>query len=124
MVHTIRVTFVEAVITILAFIMHEDKIAIPSKNQSYVLHWYHTYILHPGMDITEAMIRQHLYWTGIRNSIQREVTNCETCPCTKQPNKKYSKLPAKLADKNTMVVLGNNRFSLPLYLLCLLQKYA
>ena len=27
------------------------KIIIISKIQSYVLHWYHTYILHPRMDI-------------------------------------------------------------------------
>ena len=28
----------------------EDKIVIPKKIQSYVLHWYHTYLLHPIMD--------------------------------------------------------------------------
>ena len=30
----------------------EDNIVIPSKLQSYVLHWYHTYLLYPGMDRT------------------------------------------------------------------------
>ena len=29
--------------------------------QSYVLYWYHMYLLHPGMDRTEATIRQYLY---------------------------------------------------------------
>ena len=29
-----------------------DKIVIPSKLKSYVLHWYHTYLIHPGMDRT------------------------------------------------------------------------
>ena len=38
----------------------EDKIFTPSMPQSYVLYWYHTYLLHPGMDRTEAMICQHL----------------------------------------------------------------
>ena len=42
-------------------IMCEEKIIIPLILQSYVLNWYHTYILHPGLDRTEAMIRQHLY---------------------------------------------------------------
>ena len=30
----------------------EDNIVIPSILQSYVLHWYYTYLLHPGMDRT------------------------------------------------------------------------
>ena len=34
-------------------------IVIPLKLQSYVLHWYHTYLLHTGMDRTKAMICQH-----------------------------------------------------------------
>ena len=38
----------------------KDKIVIPSKLQSYAVHWYHTYLLHPVMDRTEAMIHQHI----------------------------------------------------------------
>ena len=45
----------------LKLITCKDKIVIPEKLQSYVLHWYHMYLLHIGMDITEVMIRQHLY---------------------------------------------------------------
>ena len=30
----------------------EDNIVIPLTIQSYVIHWYHTYLLHPGMDRT------------------------------------------------------------------------
>ena len=39
----------------------EDKIVIPSILQSYVLNWYNTYLLNPGMDRTEAMICQKFY---------------------------------------------------------------
>ena len=46
-------------VVIFSLIMCKDKIVIPSKLQSYVLNWYHTYILHPGMDKTEDMIIQH-----------------------------------------------------------------
>ena len=38
----------------------EDKILIPSKVQSYILHWYHTYLIHPRMDRTDVIICQHL----------------------------------------------------------------
>ena len=41
-------------------ITSEDHIVIPSILHNYVLHWYHTYIIHPGMDRTEAMIHQHV----------------------------------------------------------------
>ena len=70
-----------------------------SKIQSYVLHWYHTYLLHPEMDRTEVMILQHLYWPDIRNSVRREVTNCETWQRTKRSNIKYGTSPAKLDEE-------------------------
>ena len=65
----------------------EDNIVIPPIIQSYVLHWYHTYLLHPGMDRTEATSSQHLYWPGIRDAIWKEVTHFDTCQRTKQSNR-------------------------------------
>ena len=79
--------------------MCEYKTVIPEIIQSYILHWYHTYLLHPGMDRTEAMICQHFYWTGIRKYVRKEVTNCDTCQCTKRSNIKYGKLPVKEAEE-------------------------
>ena len=61
----------------------EDNIVIISTLQSCVLNWYHAYLLHPVMDRTEAMICQHLYWPGIIDAVQKEVTNCDTCQRTK-----------------------------------------
>ena len=84
--------------TDLNIITCKDKIVIPSKIQSYALHWYHTYLLHPVMDRTETMILQNLYWPGIRDSIQKELNNCDTCQCKKLSDKKYGKLPSKLAE--------------------------
>ena len=71
----------------LKLIMCKDNIVIPPKLQSYVLHWYHTYLLHPIMERMEAIIHQHLYWTDIRDSVRKEVTNCDTCKRTKLSNK-------------------------------------
>ena len=51
------------------------------------------------MDITEAMIRQHLYWPNIRDAVLRELIICDTCQRTKRSNKKYVKLPDKLAEE-------------------------
>ena len=74
-------------------------IVIPSKIQSDVLHRYNTYLLHPGMDRTEAMIFQHLYWPRIRPAVWNEVSNCDSCQHTKLSNKKYGKVPSKLAEE-------------------------
>ena len=56
----------------------EDKVDVLEILQSYVLHCYHVYILHPGIDITKAMIRQKLYWPVIRKAIWKEVKHCDT----------------------------------------------
>ena len=40
------------------------------------------------MDRTEESIHQYLYWTDIRDTVMKEVTNCGTCQRTKLPNKK------------------------------------
>ena len=83
----------------LKLISCKDNIIIPSKLQRYVVHWYYTYIHHPGMDRTEAIIRQRLYWHGIIDAVQKEVPNCDTCKRTKWSNTKYGKLPYKLAEE-------------------------
>ena len=43
-------------------------IVIWSILQSYVLHWYHMYLLYPVMYRTEAMIFK--IWTGLKSDIQ------------------------------------------------------
>ena len=64
-------------------VTHEDKIVIPQKLQKYVVKWYHSYILNPGMDQTEAMISQHFYWPGIIEDVQKEFIVCDMCQRTK-----------------------------------------
>ena len=66
--------------------------------QSYVLRWYHTFLLHPWMDITEATIVQNLYWTVIKDSDHKEVPDCDTYQLTKQSNIKYGELSANESD--------------------------
>ena len=45
------------------------------------------YLLHPGIDIMEAMIGQHFYCTNIRDAVRKEVTNGDTLQDTKGSNK-------------------------------------
>ena len=55
------------------------------------------------MDLTEAMIFQHLYWKVIQYSIQKEVKNCDTCQHTEQF--KNGKFTAKLYDEMPLNIL-------------------
>ena len=45
------------------------------------------------------MILQHLYWTGIKNSVYREVKYCDTCQHTKRSTNKCGELHAELGEK-------------------------
>ena len=85
----------------LSLITCEDKIFIPTIIQIYILHWYHTYIIRPVIDRTEAMIHQHLYLPVIRYIVPKEVTNCDTFQHTKLSNIKYGKLSDKEAGEIT-----------------------
>ena len=40
-------------------ICKNDKIVVPKIIRKYVVNWYHTYILHPGKELTESTISQH-----------------------------------------------------------------
>ena len=63
--------------------MCEVNIVIPSILHIYVLHWYHTYLLHTGIDRLGAMIHQDLYWLIIINAVQKEGSNYDLFPTYK-----------------------------------------
>ena len=79
-------------------VCYNDKIVIPKILQRYVLHWYHTYLLHPGMIRTEETIRQHLYWPDMQKDVRQYIKTCDTCQRKKKQRKKYGHLPAKEAE--------------------------
>ena len=70
----------------LKLITCKNKIVILSKLKSYVIHRYHIYILHTGMDRTDAMIFQIFYCPRNSPDILKKVTKCDTCQRTKQSN--------------------------------------
>ena len=47
----------------------------------------------------EAMILQNLYWQGIIEAVQMEVTKCDVWQRKKQSTKQYGELTAKLAEE-------------------------
>ncbi len=79
---------------------HSGKILIPKTLQKRIVEWYHTTLLHPGETRTEATIRQHFTWKGLRKTVQEVCKTCPTCQRTKKTSKKYGHLPIKEAEAN------------------------
>ena len=79
-------------------ICKNDKIVVPKILQNYVVNWYHTYLLHTGMDCTEATISQHYYWPQLKDNICTHIEVCKTCQKNKKQNFKYGKLHSKEAE--------------------------
>ena len=44
------------------------------KMQIYLFNWYHTYLLHNKLDITEAIIHQYLQYPSIKKSVYKVVS--------------------------------------------------
>ena len=66
--------------------------------QKHVIDWYHTTLCHPGINRTEELITQHLWWPNIRSQITNHVQVCPTCQRNKRKVKKYGWLPPKEAE--------------------------
>ena len=78
----------------------KEKIVIPSSLENRVAKWYHTYLLHPGINRTESTIQQHLYWPNMRAKIREHCDKCPTCQLNKKSTKKYGLLPEKEAESD------------------------
>jgi hypothetical protein len=70
-------------------ICYNGKIVVPKKLQARVIQWYHDYLGHPGINLTEETIGQHLWWPKMRYcQITNLVTFCSTCQRNKLKNSK------------------------------------
>ena len=75
----------------------DGKLVIPNDLQHRAISWYHHYLQHPGSTRLEETIRASMYWKGMRPTIRSYVKKCKTCQINKRRQRKYGKLPAKLA---------------------------
>ena len=75
------------------------KIVVPSTLQQHVVDWYHTTLCHPGINRTEATIRQHFTWKHLTKQVATTCQTCRKCQITKKHTKKYGLLPAKKAEE-------------------------
>ena len=81
-------------------ICHNGKVSLPPSLQQKTVDWYHEILCHPGTTRTEATIRQHFDWKGLRSMVISTCRKCEACQKAKVTNQKFGKLPAKEAETN------------------------
>jgi transposase InsO family protein len=81
-------------------ICRNSKICLPQALQQKTIDWYHEILCHPGTTRTEATIRQHFDWKGLRQMVIKTCKKCTNCQLAKPTAQKYGKLPAKLAEEN------------------------
>ena len=79
-------------------ICQDDLIYIPKTLQARVTEWYHLMLCHSGTTRTEATIKQHLTWPGLRNHVLACVQTCDICQRYKKQKRHYGHLPTKAAE--------------------------
>ena len=57
---------------------------MPKLFQNYIVIWYHTYLLRPGMYHTEATISQNFYFPNLSEEIWTHIEFCKTSQKKKQ----------------------------------------
>ena len=62
------------------------------------MEWYHLMLCHSGTTRTEATIKQHLTWPGLRNHVLACVQTCDICQGYKKQKRHYGHLPTKAAE--------------------------
>ena len=86
-------------------IQYKDKIVVPVSLQQRMVKWYHTMLMHPGINPTELTIRQHFTWPSLTADVAKIVGSCPTCQLTKKTKKKVGHLPPKQAECNPWDIL-------------------
>ena len=78
---------------------------LPSSLQQRAVDWYYTVLCHPGETRTEATIRKHFTFKGLRAMVHHTCKTCDTCQRTKKNKKNYGLLPPKEAEASPWDVL-------------------
>ena len=72
-----------------------SKIVIPKTLQKHLVHWYHTFLCHPGETRTEQTIQQRFTWEELTKMVKNICALCHTCQITKTKKVKLGKLPLR-----------------------------
>ncbi|POM81556.1 Retrovirus Polyprotein [Phytophthora palmivora] len=71
------------------------QVIIPSPLRTAVLDFYHTALLHPGMNRMFLTMSNSVYWPGMRRAVESYVRVCPMCQTWKRSPNQYGLLPEK-----------------------------
>jgi len=83
---------------LLKIVFCKDKIVVPQALRKRLMEWYHTTLMHPGINRTEATIKIHFTWPKLHDDVEKLCKSCKICQLTKKMKIKYEKLPPKEAE--------------------------
>ena len=71
------------------------RIIVPATLKRRLMEWYHTNLVHPGVERLYNTLRQHYTWPGMLTDIREYIKRCGPCQKGKRGMRGYGKLPLK-----------------------------
>jgi transposase InsO family protein len=72
-----------------------ERILVPTSLTGRLMEWYHTILVHPGVDRLYNTLRQHYVWPNMLQHIQNYTKRCNACQRGKRGLRGMGKVPIK-----------------------------
>jgi len=72
------------------------KIVVPRSLRKRLIDWYHTILMHPGINRTEPTIKMHFTCPKLHGDVEKICKSCKICQLTKKTKIKYGKVRPKV----------------------------
>ncbi|CAB9523454.1 Transposon Tf2 [Seminavis robusta] len=73
----------------------DHRIIVPAALTQRLLEWYHTTLVHPGVNHLYNTLRQHYTWPKMLEQIRTYIRSCHACQLGKRGMRGYGKIPLK-----------------------------
>ena len=72
-----------------------SRIIVPASLAKRLMSWYHTNLVHPGVERLYNTLRHHYTWPNMLEDIRSYVKTCGPCQKGKRGRRGYGKVPVK-----------------------------
>ncbi|CAB9522987.1 Transposon Tf2 [Seminavis robusta] len=73
----------------------DHRIIVPAALTQRLMEWYHTTLVHPGVNRLYNTLRQHYTWPKMLEQIRTYIRSCHACQLGKRGMRGYGKIPLK-----------------------------
>jgi len=77
----------------------EQKIVVPKSLQQQLTLWYHTQLIHPGVERLYNTLKQHYVWPRMKETIAITLRSCDACQKAKRGGRGMGLIPLKDTEK-------------------------